>query len=296
MKIDLDLYKAFYHVARLGNLTHAAQELFISQPALTKRVRQMEELLGCQLFVRLPKGMALTPEGRELFPYAEQACLALTVGESRLQSLLDLEKGEVRIGASDLLLQRFLMPSIAAFSNRHPHIKITTHAAQAFHLLEDIRKERVDLAVLMRPLPPDTDAEFTIREIGVVEDIFIAGEPFRHLRGRVVPWEELLAQPLIGLSKNTATRRFQGVFFYERGLEFTPRIELATTVLMVPFVENGLGVGLLISAFAEESLASGRIFSVATPEPLPPRIVCAITSKNIRLSLAAQAFYAGIPA
>ncbi len=294
MKIDLELYKAFYHVARVGNLTHAAQEMFISQPALTKRIRQMEELLGCQLFVRLPKGMALTPEGQELFPYAEQACQAVTVGESRLQSLLDLERGAVRVGASDLLLQHFLMPSIAAFCNRHPQIKISTNAGQAYNLLEDIRKERIDLAVLMRPLPPDTDAEFFIHEIGVVEDIFIAGAPFRHLQGRVVPWEELLAQPLIGLSKNTATRRFQGTFFYEKGLEFSPRIELANTVLTVPFVECGLGVGLIIRDFAEESLASGRTFAVSTPEPIPSRIVCAITSKNIRLSLAAQAFYASI--
>lgn len=294
MKIDLELYKAFYHVARIGNLTHAAQELFISQPALTKRIRQMEELLGCQLFIRLPKGMALTPEGRELYPYVEQACEAVTIGETRLQSLLDLEYGEVRIGASDLLLQHFLMPSIVTFSQCHPNIKISTNAGQAFHLLEDIRKERIDLAVLMRPLPPDTDAGFTIREIGEVQDIFIAGERFRHIRDRTVSWEELLALPLIGLGKNTATRRFQGAFFYEKGMEFNPIIELANTVLIIPCVERGLGVGLIIGAFAEASLAAGRTFSVATPEPIPSRIVCAITNKNIRPSLAAQKFYASM--
>lgn len=294
MAIDFELYKAFYHVARAGNVTHAAQELFISQPALTKRIRLMEEQLGCQLFVRLPKGMALTPEGQELYPYAEQACLAVAVGENRLQSLLDLERGEVRIGASDLLLQRFFLPNIVTFCTRHPQMKISTHAAQAFQLLDDVRKERIDIAVLMRPLPPETDAEFTIREIGTVEDIFIAGEPFRHLQGRVVPWEELLALPLVGLSKNTATRRFQGAFFHEKGMELSPRFELANTVLIVPFVECGLGVGLIISAFAEESLASGRTFPLVTPDPIPSRVVCAITSKNIRLSLAAQEFYASI--
>lgn len=296
MKIDLELYRAFYHVARIGNLTLAAQDLYISQPALTKRIRLMEDLLGCRLFTRMPKGMALTPEGRELYPYAEQACESIAIGENRLQNLLDLERGEVRIGASDLLLQQFLMPNIVTFRRRYPHIKISTNAGQAFNLLEDLRKERIDVAILMHPLPPDTASEFSMREIGMVEDIFIAGEPFRNLAGRTVPWDELLAQPLIALGKNTATRRFQGTFLYEKGLEFNPIIELSTTVLIIPWVEQGLGIGVIIGAFAEESLSLGKVFAIKTPEPIPSRIVCAVTSRRIRLSLAAQAFCASIPA
>ncbi len=292
MKIDLEYYKAFYHVARAGNLTHAAQALFISQPALTKRIRQMEELLGCALFIRLPKGMTLTPEGKELFPYAERACETLAAGENKLQSLLDLERGEVRIGSSDLILQRFLLPGLASFRERHPQIKITTRAAQAFHLLEDIRKERLDLAVVMKPLPPEMDGACTAHEIGEVRDAFIAGPQYAHLQGRVVPWDELLGLPLIALGQGTATRRFQGAFFHERGLEFSPMIELSTTVLIIPCVERGMGVGLVISAFAEESIAAGRAFVVKTPEPVPPRTVCVVTAKGIQLSRAARTFMA----
>ncbi len=290
MKIDLECYKAFYHVARSGNLTHAAQELFISQPALTKRIRQMEELLGCRLFVRLSKGMALTPEGKELYPYAQRACEAIIAGENRLQSLLDLERGELRVGASDLILQHFLLPSLAAFRERHPLIRISTHAEQALRLLEDIRRERIDLAVVMQPLPPAMDAAYAVREIGTVTDAFVAGEPFRHLQGRTVSWDELLALPLIGLERDTATRRFQGAFFRAKGLELSPVMELSNTVLIMPCVERGLGVGLIIRDFAQESLDAKRSFVVETPEPLPSRAVCVITRKDIRLSRAARAF------
>lgn len=290
MNIDLELYKAFYQVARAGNLTHAAQELFISQPALTKRIRQMEDLLGCRLFVRLPKGMALTPEGKALFPYAEQACEAISVGEHKLRSLLNLESGEVRIGSSDLILQHFLLPGIADFRASHPQIKITTHAAQALQLLEDIHKERIDLAVLMQPLPPDVESAFTVRDIGIVQDVFIAGKPFEHLRGKNLSWQELLAQPLIALGRNTATRRFQGAFFSKRGLELDPVIELSNTVLIIPSVESGMGIGVVIRAFAEESLAAGKVFTVNTPEPMPERTVCVVTGKSLPLSTVAKAF------
>ena len=290
MRLDLELYKAFYHVARAGNLTHAAQDLHISQPALTKRIQQMEEQLGCRLFVRQSKGMALTPEGKELLPYAVTACETITAGELKVRSLLSLEYGEVKIGASDLIMQQFLVPSLASFHAKHPHLKILTHAAQALYLLEDIRRERVDLAVVMQPLPPETEAEFSVRAIGQVQDIFVASTAFEHLRGRGISWAELSAQPIISLGKDTATRRFQDAFFAEQGFSISPILELSNTVLIIPCVEQGVGVGIIIRDFAHDSLAVGRIFALETPAPIPPRIVSVVTSKTASLSKAAQAF------
>ncbi|MDL2271848.1 LysR family transcriptional regulator [Desulfovibrio sp. OttesenSCG-928-I05] len=290
MRLDLELYKAFYHVARAGNLTHAAQDLHISQPALTKRIQQMEEQLGCRLFVRQSKGMALTPEGKELLPYAVNACETITAGELKVRALLSLEYGEVKIGASDLIMQQFLVPSLASFHANHPRLKVQTHAAQALYLLEDIRRERIDLAVVMQPLPPETEAEFSVRAIGQVQDIFVASTAFEHLRGRGISWAELTAQPIISLGKDTATRRFQDVFFAEQGFSISPILELSNTVLIIPCVEQGVGVGIIIRDFARDSLATGRIFALETPAPIPPRIVSVVTSKIASLSKAAQAF------
>ena len=114
--ISLDTYKIFCAVARSGNMSSAAKELFISQPAVSMAVKQLEERLGGQLLVRTPKGVRLTPEGRVLFNYLDMAFNMVKTAEHKYFELANLEKGEVRIGASDVVISGYLMPYIEKFS------------------------------------------------------------------------------------------------------------------------------------------------------------------------------------
>ena len=108
--INTEYYKVFYYVGRLGSITAAAEALCISQPAVSQAVKQLEKALNSQLFIRTQKGVRLTAEGELLFPYVERGIENLLDGERMLRRLVDLDMGEVRIGASDMTLQSLPAP------------------------------------------------------------------------------------------------------------------------------------------------------------------------------------------
>ena len=124
MNINLEYYKVFYYVCQEGSLTAAAQRLCISQPAVSQAVRQLEKEAGTKLFSRTSKGVLLTREGELLYHYVKGGVEQLLEGGRMLKRMLDMDMGEVRIGASDMTLQFFLLPYLEQFhcadSGDHP--------------------------------------------------------------------------------------------------------------------------------------------------------------------------------
>ena len=109
MTENLEYYKVFYYVAKLGSLTAAAGELSVSQPAVSQALKQLEKALNTRLFVRSSKGIRLTSEGQVLYEHVKEAYEQLMLGEKKLRSMLQLDSGEVRIGASDMTLRYYLL-------------------------------------------------------------------------------------------------------------------------------------------------------------------------------------------
>ena len=124
MDISLDSYKTFYYVAKLSSITAAAEKLYISQPAVSQSVKQLEKLLGCSLFFRTKKGVTLTKEGEALYFHVARGYEQILLGERRLEEMLDFETGEVRIGANDMTLQYYLLPFLEAFHNKYPKVRM----------------------------------------------------------------------------------------------------------------------------------------------------------------------------
>ena len=117
---NLEYYKVFYHVARCGSLTLAAQELSISQPAVSQSVKLLETSVGVKLFVRSAKGVKLTKEGELLYSYVAGGYEQIEMGEKKLKQMMDLELGEIRIGASDMTLRFYLLPYLERFHELCP--------------------------------------------------------------------------------------------------------------------------------------------------------------------------------
>ena len=109
MQTNLEYYKIFYYVSKYNSISLAAEALSISQPAVSQAIKHLEKDLGCALFVRMAKGVRLTKEGEMLFSYVERGYEAILSGEKRLLEMLNLEKGEICIGASDMTLKYYLL-------------------------------------------------------------------------------------------------------------------------------------------------------------------------------------------
>jgi len=121
---NLEYYKVFYYVASYRSLTAAADALAISQPAVSQSVKQLETTLGTKLFTRASRGVRLTQEGELLFGYVAKGYEQIELGEQKLKQMLNLDLGEIHIGASDMTLQFYLLPFLERFHEKYPEIKV----------------------------------------------------------------------------------------------------------------------------------------------------------------------------
>ena len=122
MGADLDLYSIFCTVARCGSLSNAAKVLYVSQPAISQSMHRLEFMLGCKLFTRTSRGIALTNEGNMLFSYADKAISLIQAAEDKLNRMRTLQSGCLSVGASDTLCQFFLLPHLKEFHAEYPNV------------------------------------------------------------------------------------------------------------------------------------------------------------------------------
>ena len=144
MNANLEYYKVFYHVAGCGSLTQAAEIMCISQPAVSQAIKQLETLIGGKLFLRTAKGVKLTPEGEVLYKYVKEGYETISLGEKKFRQLLDVDNGEIKIGASDMTLQFFLLPYLEKFHELYSNIRIRVTNGPTPETLEKLEDGRMD--------------------------------------------------------------------------------------------------------------------------------------------------------
>lgn len=287
MTENLEYYKVFYYAAKLGNLTAAASELSVSQPAVSQALKQLESALGVRLFVRASKGIRLTPEGQALYEYASRGYEQFVLGEKNLASMLNLEYGELKIGASDMTLKYYLLPLLEKYHEQFPGIKVMVTNAPTPETLELLRSGKIDFGVVSTPFDEE---KFHVKKVREIEDIFVAGRKFIPYKNHMLDFGQLEEMPIISLEKNTSTRGYVDAFLKENDVEMYPEFELATSDMIVQFALRNLGVGNVVRDFAEEYLKEGSLFELRFHKLIPKRHICVVTEKSCPLSRAAEKF------
>lgn len=281
---NLEYYKTFYYVAKTGSITQAASELAISQPAVSQSMKQLENLLGTRLFTRASKGVQLTAEGELLYQYVAKGCEQIFLGEQRLEQMLNLELGEIHIGASDMTLQFYLLPYLEAFHEKYPHIKVVVSNAPTPETLENLLDNKIDFGVVSTPFESKHGIEvMTVKEI---EDVFVAGRRFLPYKNRMLDLQELERIPIICLEGKTSTRSYIDGFLLDNGVRIRPEFELATSNMIVQFALRNLGVGCVMREFAREYLDSGTLFELRFNKIIPKRHFCVVINTKVPLSAA----------
>ena len=152
MNINLEYYKVFYYVCLEGSLTAAAQKLCISQPAVSQAVRQLEKEAGAKLFFRTSKGVQLTREGELLYSLCEsRAWSSFWRARRMLKRMLDMDMGEVRIGASDMTLQFFLLPFLEQFHEAIPEDQGNSDQCPTPETIRSLEEGKIDFGVVSYP-------------------------------------------------------------------------------------------------------------------------------------------------
>ena len=283
---NLEYYKVFYYTAKLGSLTRAAETLHISQPAVSQALKQLEAGLGVELFYRASRGVRLTGAGEMLYEDVRKGYESIEEGEQKLFRINSLEMGEVRIGASDMTLRFYLLPYLERFHEGFPHVKVMVTNAPTPETLSLLKEGVIDFGVVSSPFREDESLRF--RPVREIEDIFVGGKRFTEYMGRTLEYEKLADLPMICLEKNTSTRSYMDRYLETKGLELQPEFELATSDMIVQFALRNLGIGYVMSEFAQPYLDQGLLFSLTFQAPLPKRSFCIIKTKEGHLSAAAD--------
>jgi len=287
MTADLDLYSIFCTVARCGSLSHAARELYVSQPAISQSMHRLEYMLGCTLFTRNSRGITLTSEGRMLYSYASKAVSLIAAAEDRLNRMRTLQSGGLMIGASDTLCQFFLLPFLERFHTEYPEVQLQVMNRTTPETVELLKIGKVDIALVN--LPVDDNA-LTICEVLKVHDVFVASTRFSHLKGHPVSINDLAREPLVLLEQASNSRKYLDDFASICGVTLHPEIELGAHSLLVEFARIGLGIACVTREFAARSLESGELFELELATPMPPRNIGLISLEGVPLSAAAERF------
>jgi DNA-binding transcriptional LysR family regulator len=288
MDINFELYKVFYYVAYKKSFSAAAKKLFISQSAVSQAIRQLELKLDCSLFFRNTKRVKLTHEGQALFTYVEQAFNFIKSGEKRLEDMNSLVSGEIKIGASDTICKYYLMPYFKIFNEKYPGIKIKVTNRTSAKCIELLKNGSVDFSVVNMPLAKESP-QLEFRDTRAVQDVFIAGSSYAHLRDKELHLKDLEQLPLLVLEKNTITRDYFDCMLNKYGVEINPEVELGSIDVLVDMARIGLGVAF-VPDFCAHSASEDDIFKLKIKEEVPQRHMGVVTHKNIPLSVAASKF------
>lgn len=285
MNINLEYYKIFYYVAKCQSITAAAGELCISQPAVSQGLKQLENALGTKLFIRTAKGVRLTNEGVTLFSYVKNGYEQIALGEQKLQEMLNMKTGEIRIGASDMTLQFYLLPYLRQYHHLYPDIKVTVTNAPTPQTIEHLQAGRIDFGIVSNPF--EAERHLRILPVREIQDVFVAGSKFWSYKKMMLRYEDLTSMPIICLENDTSTRQYVDTFLAANQVKLEPEFELATSDMIVQFALQNLGIGCVVQDFAQRYIESDELFVLQFDKQIPKRQICVVSDERMPLSIAA---------
>lgn len=286
MEITYDYYRIFYYAAKYKSFSKAAVALMSNQPNVTRAMNNLENQLGCKLFVRSNRGVALTVEGEKLFGHVEAAYHHLHSAELELLSDKSLDSGTVTISVTETALHLFLLPILSRFRKQHPGIRLCVFNYSTSESIKVVRDGMADFAVVTSPVI----CERPLKSIPLrrFEDIMVCSSAKQELGKRKVHLKELGDQPLISMRKGTATYDFFSEFYLQNGLPFNVDIEVATIDQILPMVMYDLGIGFLPREIVAGAISHEKVKEVQLVERVPVREICLIEGGSIPMGTAAN--------
>ncbi len=286
----LSQYKVFHTVASFGNISKAADMLFISQPAISKSLKQLEESLGVRLFNRNSRGVSLTEEGTFLYQHIHSAFEEIAKGEDYIRQVTSLGLGTLRISVSSTLCKYILLPYLKGFIRENPHIKIHIECRSTTQTLELLESGHTDIGLVGSTA---FHPKLTFQSIGYVNYIFTATNFYiSNLCARgIESTEEIFANAnIMLLDRDNVSRLHVDNFLDSVHLRPQNILEVNNMDLLIDFAKIDLGIACVISDFIHEDLQKQRLIEIPLPAAIPPREIGFAYKENSISSTAVHKF------
>ena len=278
MNINFELYKVFYEVANEGNITKAANKLMISQPAVTKQIKTLEDQLGGQLFIRTKRGVILTENGKNIYNYIKQGMNCFESAELEFSNLKKLETGTIRIGISTTLCRIFLLPVLRKFHEEYPNVAIQLFTDPSIAMRELLKDGKIDILIAKEQSKEDNNLDY--EELGMLHPCFISSRKYLDPKDIIIPLKSINRYHLLLHKRPSTTRELFEEYCKKNNIKIETRLEIASASLLEDFVEIGFGIGLATKEFVENEIKDRDIIFLKTKPELPPTSFGILTLKD----------------
>lgn len=287
MNINLELYKVFYYVAKNESITRAANELSISQPAISKSIKTLEDQTNTQLFIRKRDGVSLTETGEIIYKKIKEAMELIDSAENDLKSLTNLEYGTINIGASKTIIHEFLMPYIKSFHKEYPNINIRIFTDKTSDLIKKAKMGLID--IIFTNMPFNLPNEFESINVMNLHDCFVANNNFDYLKNKIIDKDLFQKLPLLVLTKGATNRIRLDDYCAINNMTIKPEMEFGSNTLIKEFTMAGFGIGMLTEEHVKEEINNGDLFKLKINFRLKDKYLGLIYSKD-NLNLVSKEF------
>ena len=266
--MNLNQLKIFYFAVKSGNLSAAAKELFITQPAVTKGIQRLQEHYELKFIDYVGKKLVLTDAGEVLFKIAEKIFAMETHAEESIRDFQQRKRGRIRILSSESFGDYYLPEVIIPFCKAYPLVQVSMNILPTELVVENTASLNCDIGFISYPVPHE---KLVVRE--VLEDELVIITPRRHLlAGR--HWlrpRDLEGQPLIMHEEESAPRRAIDDFVQRHGINIKIPMELSSNRAIKRAVEHGIGIALISRKVAKEEIEQRRLVALSLGDPVMKR-------------------------
>lgn len=248
--INLELYRIFYVVANVGNITKASEILHISQPAVTKQIKNLEQELNTPLFIRTKKGVLLNECGKKIFKSVKQSIELLNDVENDIKEFNTLNIGTIKIGTSTTMVKKYLYKYIEIFHNKYPNIIVDIDTDPTKELINKLKDGRIDL--IIGKFSKVLDNELNYQKLGETKYIFIANKKYYNINN--ISIKDIINYPIL-LQKNPSNTRISAdEYFSKYNIHINPLMNIASSNLLIEFVKLGYGIGYVTELYVKKEL------------------------------------------
>lgn len=262
---NLSRYKIFLAVAECKNISKAAAQLYISQPAVSMTIKKLEDSLHTTLFIRKPRGVELTVNGKRLYENAKQAFNVLAATEDRLRGKQNA--GYLRIAASNVLCKHFLVPYLREFTGLYPDTDISITCTSSSKACTMVEQCETDLALVAKP---EQAVAAVWQPLGRIDYIFVCTPAYRDKldcdSDNIFEHGNIML-----LDKDNVSRRHLNRYYAQNRINPRHILEINEMDMLIEFARMGIGVSGVVKQFVEQELADGSLLEIELPAPIAPR-------------------------
>src|SRR5271167_1047372 len=285
--INLDQLRVFQAVAQARSFTRAADAVHLTQPGVSKHIKQMEEYFGIPLFDRLGKKVALTQAGEMLLAATLEIMASITAAEQRIDELKGLHGGKLVLGAS-FPIGTYVLPRIlAVFRKQYPAVEVALDISLSEEIVAKILANKLDLGLVSHEAH---DPRLAAREFMTDKLIAIAPSSHRWANKKRIKPQELLRETFIEAARGAGTRAVVEERLKARGIVLTNVVDFGNTEGVKKAVEVGLGVSIQSRSVVQREISAGSLTGVSLAGMEAKLAYFYVYRKDKHLSNAGKAF------